>query len=96
MTERRPNRKPAFAILVEGGIVQSVVAAREHLVYRLIDVDGARPEDWMIGDATTDAAGVDIDVFTHEAIASRSILPHQSVPDAHLEDLDDGRNGEDS
>jgi len=97
MTERRPTRKPAFAILVEGGLVQSVVAARDHLVYRLIDLDGATPEDWLIGDAITDAADVDIDVFSREAIASRQVIQHESAPDAHLEDLSDTQQrGDDS
>jgi hypothetical protein len=85
--EREPNRsaggegRPSFAILVEGGVVQTVVSAGEHVVYRLIDLDGAGPEEWMIADSQTDQEHVNIELFTRDAA-----FPYiQPAPDAHLE-----------
>lgn len=82
--------RPSFAILVEGGVVQTVVSADEHIVYRLIDLDGESPDEWTIGDCRTDRERVDIELFTREMT-----FPHrQPAPDAHLEqEYDDRQSG---
>jgi hypothetical protein len=82
--------RPRFAILVEGGVVQTVVSAEEHVVYRLIDLDGESPDEWTIGDRQTDRERVDIELFTREMT-----FPHrQPAPDAHLEqEYDDRQSG---
>jgi hypothetical protein len=79
--------RPRFAILVEGGVVQTVVSAGEHVVYRLIDLDGEGPEEWTIGDCRSDREHVDIEAFTREATCPY----RQPAPDAHLEQDDDDR-----
>lgn len=66
-TNHAPEQpKPAIAILVEGGVVQSVVSAGEHVVFRLIDLDGDGAEPWTIGDEVTHQANVDIEVYTRD------------------------------
>jgi len=62
------ERKPALAILVEGGIVQAVVSAGEHVIYRLIDLDEQTQGGLGIGDCQTDQEHTDIEVFTREMV----------------------------
>jgi len=66
--ELTEDQQPTLAILVEGGVVQSVVSAGEHVVYRLIDLDGQRPEERLVADCRTDHDHVDIELFTRQAL----------------------------